>query len=70
MSTKTLHEVQVGEIVERLMGGEVPMQLKVTGVTRDRIFCGPYEFSRKNGAEIDDDLGWDEHATGSTISPL
>jgi hypothetical protein len=66
-----LDKVQVGDSVERLIGGVggAVMTLKVTGVTKDRIYCGPWEFSRKNGAEIDEDMGWDEQATGSFIKP-
>lgn len=70
MPEKYLHEIEVGDTVERMLGGEVPMKLKVTGVTHNRIYCGPWEFSRKTGAEIDEELGWDEYNTGSTIRPL
>jgi len=62
-----LDKIQVGDTVTRLLAGEIPMPLKVTGVTEDRIYCGPWEFSRKNGAEIDEEMGWDEQNTGSFI---
>jgi hypothetical protein len=48
------------------MGG-VKMQLKVTGIVGRRIICGPWEFSSRNGAELDDMLGWDEQQTGSML---
>ena len=59
--------IEVGDIVLRLLGGSVPMRLQVTEVTEDRIICGWWTFSRRNGAEIDEDLGWDEKMTGSYI---
>jgi hypothetical protein len=66
---KTLDQIQVGDVVVRTVGDSLPMEIKVTGGTKDRIYCGPWEFSRKNGAEIDDELGWDEFETGSYIRP-
>jgi len=66
---KTLDQVQVGDEVIRTVGDSLPMAIKVTGVSKDRIYCGPWEFSRKNGAEIDEELGWDEFETGSFIKP-
>ena len=46
------------------------MSLKVTALTQDRIICGCWEFSRRNGAEIDEDIGWNEQQTGSFISSV
>lgn len=34
------------------------MELKVSKVTDDLIFCGPWKFDRMTGAEIDEELGW------------
>ncbi len=51
-------EIQVGQEVTRLLAGTIPMQLRVTAVTEDRIICGDYEFDRATGAEIDEFLGW------------
>ena len=61
-----LQDVKPGDIVTRIMCG-TPMQLKVSEVTDDLIKCGPWEFSRKNGAEMDEDCGWDETRTGSYL---
>ena len=69
MNDNKLQEVQVGDTVTRMLAGAVPMPLKVTGVTEDRIYCGPWEFSRRNGAEIDEEMDWDEQHSGSFIKP-
>ena len=63
---KTFSDIKVGDIVTRMLAGSVPMELEVTAVD-DFIHCGPWKFSKKNGAEIDDDLGWDESTTGSFL---
>jgi hypothetical protein len=51
----------VGEYVVRNMAG-IPMALRVTSVTDDRIYCGEpgvgWSFDRKTGAEVDEDLQW------------
>jgi hypothetical protein len=46
------------------------MRLRVTTVTEDRVICGPWEFDRETGAEIDDFLGWGPTVTGSYIRTL
>jgi hypothetical protein len=61
-----LEDMKVGDTVTRMMCG-FPMQLKVSTVTDDRIICGPWTFSKANGAEIDEELGWDERKTGSYL---
>ena len=43
------------------------MPLKVTDITETRIICGPWEFSRETGGEIDEELGWDGINTGSLL---
>ena len=50
--------------------GQVPMKLKVTQVTQDRIICGAWEFDRQTGAEIDEELGLGPDGTGSWIRPI
>jgi hypothetical protein len=65
-SNEWLQNVKVGDVVTRNLAG-VPMKLKVTEVTHDRILCSPWEFSRRNGAEIDGDMGWNESVTGSFL---
>lgn len=63
-------EPMVGQYVTRLLAGSIPMTLRVTGITDDRILCGEYEFDRKTGAEIGDFLGWGPppKMTGSYIT--
>ena len=67
-----LADIKIGDTVFRNFGGPLPpMPLKVTGVTEDRILCkGGFEFDRKTGAEIDEELGWNVIAmcTGSFIT--
>jgi hypothetical protein len=63
---KALSNIKVGDTVIRYLGG-IPMPLKVTSITEERIVCGAWEFSRRNGAELDEDLGWTEQQTGSYI---
>lgn len=70
MSNKTyLQNLSVGDTVTRILGGAVTMQLKVTRVdeVNNLLECGPWTFSRNNGAEIDKDLNWDEESTGSML---
>jgi hypothetical protein len=43
------------------------MKLRITAITTERIICGSWEFDRKTGAEIDEDLGWGPQGTGSYI---
>lgn len=61
-----LSDVKPGDIVTRVMCG-MPMQLKVSEVTDDRIKCGPWEFCKASGAEIDEELGWGGARTGSYL---
>jgi hypothetical protein len=49
-------------------GISVPMELKVTVVTSNRILCGDWEFDRQTGAEIDEFLGWGPAGSGTYIS--
>jgi hypothetical protein len=64
-------QVKVGDIVTRYLGceREVSMDLPVTEVTEKIIVCGAWTFDRNNGAEIDEELGWDANGTGSFIEP-
>ena len=45
-------------MVTRLLAGTIPVELRVSEITDDRIVCGGWEFDKATGAEIDDDLGW------------
>jgi hypothetical protein len=64
-----LRNIRTGDTVERVLCGMLPMQLKVSQVTKHRIICGTLEFSRANGAELDEDLGWTGGESGSYIRP-
>ena len=70
--SKSLAEIAVGDFVSRwLRKALIPMRLKVSEVTADRIICaGGWEFDRQTGAEIDEELGWGPgRVTGSFIEP-
>jgi len=48
------------------------MELLVTDETETSWFCGPWEFDKATGAEIDEDCGWGpppKH-TGSFLQEL
>lgn len=62
----TLQDVKVGDTVTRNLCG-MEMELKVTEITENRIICGSWEFDKKSGAEIDEELGWGPTMTGSFI---
>ena len=51
-------DVKVGDTVIRNLCG-LHMLMTVTEVDEKLIHCGPWTFSRLNGAEVDEDLGWD-----------
>ena len=63
--------MQVGDMITRWLAGTIPMELRITAITDDRIICGDYEFDKATGAEIDEFLGWGPppkfHMTGSYI---
>jgi hypothetical protein len=66
-----MDEIKVGDVVTRWLAGTIPMELRVTEITDDRIVCGGWEFDKATGAEIDEYLGWGPppkyHMTGSFI---
>lgn len=62
-----LASLKPGDLVSRHLAGTLAMDLTVTRVSPDLIHCGDWTFSRLNGAEIDEDLGWDANHTGSYI---
>ena len=49
-------DAKPGDTAVREMCGEMP--LKVTEVTDKLIICGPWQFDRATGAEVDEELGW------------
>lgn len=59
--------LKVGDKVSRCIGGAT-VPLVVTAID-EYIHCGPWKFSKVNGAEVDEDLGWDENKSGSYIQP-
>ena len=50
---KTLRDLVVGDIVIRNMVG-IKQNHRITEITEDRIICGPWEFCRDTGVEIDE----------------
>lgn len=59
--------IKAGDQVTRLVCGTMPMELNVTAVDDKLIHCGPWTFDRVTGGEIDEDLGWTAHSTGSVL---
>ena len=59
-------DVWAGDYVTRVFAG-APMRMKVTKISKDRIHCRDWVFSMQNGAEIDEELGWNESRTGSYL---
>ena len=58
--------MKIGYIVIRLLCG-TKMELLVTDVSDELITCGYWTFDPENGAEIDEELGWDKYHSGSYI---
>lgn len=54
----SFRNVQVGDVVTRLLGGSIPMRLQVTDLDDELIHCGGWTFDRDSGFEVDEDLGW------------
>jgi hypothetical protein len=53
--------MKIGDTVTRMLAGVIPMQLVVTEITSERIICGAWEFDKKTGHEIDDEIGDGHH---------
>lgn len=61
--------IKKGDVVTRILGGVVKMQLVVGDVDDNLIYCSSkdgivdlesgWKFRKENGAEVDEDLGWD-----------
>ena len=56
-------QIEVGDLVRRRLGRDGPiMELKVSELSHDFIFCGPpgqgWKFDHEYGYEIDEELGW------------
>lgn len=62
-------DVKEGDIVTRLLGGKIPMDLEVGRIDETYIYTkstdgrvklsAGWKFRRDNGAEVDEELGWD-----------
>jgi len=63
----TFEHVKAGDTVTRMICGTMPMELKVTKVDDTLIYCGDWTFDRITGGEVDEDLGWTAHQTGSVL---
>ena len=48
--------MKIGDIVTRMLMGGIPMKIKITDITDLRIICGPWEFDKITGIEIDDEI--------------
>ena len=71
--------IEVGDRVTRLLAGTVPMKLIVGKVDDNFIYTATpdgainiengWKFRRENGAEVDEELGWDGiKMTGSFLT--
>lgn len=61
-----MEDIKIGDEVIRYLGN-IPIPMKVTKVTENKIHCGAWKFDKKTGAEIDKDLGWGPQGTGSYL---
>lgn len=61
-----MKELKIGDLVVRNMCG-VKMSLKISNIDNKFIYCGPRKFDKFTGAEVDEELGWDNFLTGSFL---
>jgi hypothetical protein len=54
----TLKNPRTGDVVYRMLSGDIEMPLIVRAVRDDKVICGSWEFDLVTGAEIDDMLDW------------
>jgi hypothetical protein len=71
----SFEHIRAGDTVTRLLGGCLPMRMRVSKVDERLIYCGgsderAWMFDRETGAEVDPDLGWGPAygRTGSFLS--
>jgi len=58
------HDIRVGDVVVRMLAGEIPMELTVSAVRDDVFLCAVpglpvdegWTFDRTTGMEVDDEL--------------
>jgi len=55
LTKEQYHSIKKGDVIERMLGFVIPMQLIVQSVTDDIIDCG-YIFDRNTGLEIDENI--------------
>jgi hypothetical protein len=55
---KGFENLKVGDVVVRMLGGTIPMKLRVSEITDRLIICSAWQFDKATGAEIDEELGW------------
>jgi hypothetical protein len=65
--TKRFKKLKVGDEVIRYLANS-PMALTITEITDECIICGSWKFDKFTGAEIDEELNWDNKGTGSYIN--
>jgi len=77
----SFEHIKVGDTPTRMLAGKIALQLVVGKVDEEFIYCGSgpsdslkvkwedgWKFRRTNGAEVDEDLGWDGiKSTGSFL---
>lgn len=61
-----MDNIKVGDELIRNMDG-IMIPIKITKITEDKIYCGPWKFDKRTGAEIDKDLNWGPQVTGSYL---
>ena len=78
MKAVKLNDVHVGDTLTRMLGGTVPMQLRVTRESEKFVYCATpdgtdeWTFERDSGVEYDPGLRWGTEfgATGSFITEI
>jgi hypothetical protein len=51
-----MKEIEVGDVVTRMLAGDTPINIYVTEITDDLIICGPWKFDKYTLCEIDDNI--------------
>ena len=78
MKAVKLNDVHVGDTLTRMLGGTIPMQLKVTRESEKFVYCATpdgadeWTFERDSGVEYDPELRWGSQfgATGSFVTEI
>ena len=63
-------DIKVGDVVTRMLAGQIPMQLRVTDIDDNFIYCGGpegWKFDKKTCMEVDEELGWGNDGSGSYL---